>query len=99
MSARDTYGKEINLIVLGSFTDKLVVSKGVPHCTDEDDVWNGYFIPKVTNVFGNVWAIHMDPNTYPDPTTFNPDRFLGKHAEGADSNDRDQLSMTKIVVR
>ena len=24
----------------------------------------------------NVWAICRDPNIYPDPETFNPERFL-----------------------
>ena len=40
----------------------------------------------------------MDPNTYPNPTKYDPDRFLGKQT-GADSNDRDQLSKTNHVPR
>ncbi|KAF5311388.1 hypothetical protein D9758_018949 [Tetrapyrgos nigripes] len=38
--------------------------------------YEGYFIPKGTTVVGNAWAILHDENLYPDPLTFNPDRFL-----------------------
>lgn len=43
---------------------------------EEDDTLDGYFIPKGSTVVGNIWAIHMDPVRYPNPTLFNPDRFL-----------------------
>ncbi|KAF5365972.1 hypothetical protein D9758_006610 [Tetrapyrgos nigripes] len=49
---------------------------GVPHYSVADDVYEGYFIPKGTTVVGNAWAILHDENLYPDPLTFNPDRFL-----------------------
>ena len=34
------------------------------------------FIPAGANVHANQWAIHMDPELYPDPETFNPARWL-----------------------
>ena len=40
----------------------------------------------------------MDPNTYPNPAKYNPDRFLGKQT-GTDSNGRDQLIKTNNVPR
>ncbi|KAF5331759.1 hypothetical protein D9758_016632 [Tetrapyrgos nigripes] len=49
---------------------------GVPHYSVADDVYEGYFIPKGTTVVGNAWAILHDESLYPDPLTFNPDRFL-----------------------
>ncbi|EMD31065.1 hypothetical protein CERSUDRAFT_60535 [Gelatoporia subvermispora B] len=51
---------------------------GIPHRADEDDDYKGYHIPKGTTVIGNLWSIHMDPVKYPDPTNFNPERFLGE---------------------
>ena len=42
----------------------------------QDDVYRGYFIPRGTTVIQNIWAVSRDPNFYPDPETFNPDRFL-----------------------
>jgi len=48
----------------------------VPNRAMQDDVYRGYFIPAGATVIQNVWAIFRDPNIYPDPEAFNPDRFL-----------------------
>ncbi|KAI9662518.1 MAG: hypothetical protein M1821_008685 [Bathelium mastoideum] len=49
---------------------------GVPRLCTEDDVYNGYFIPKGTNCHVLELAISRDPRLYPDPETFNPSRWL-----------------------
>ncbi|TEB33469.1 O-methylsterigmatocystin oxidoreductase [Coprinellus micaceus] len=49
---------------------------GVAHAAVEDDIYDGYFIPKGTIVFGHSWHMLHNPDIYPDPFTFNPDRFL-----------------------
>ncbi|PFH46818.1 hypothetical protein AMATHDRAFT_198914 [Amanita thiersii Skay4041] len=49
---------------------------GLPHVSTEDDVYEGYYIPKGTLVFGNMWSILRDPEMYPDPDEFRPERFL-----------------------
>ncbi|KAJ3461119.1 hypothetical protein MRS44_011986 [Fusarium solani] len=51
-------------------------NEGVPHQLTKDDVYNGFFFKKGTNVHANQWAIHRDPELYPDPEAFNPDRWL-----------------------
>ena len=48
----------------------------VPRRVTQDDVYRGYFIPAGTTVMENIWAVFRDPNLYPDPEVFNPDRFL-----------------------
>jgi len=48
----------------------------IPKRATQDDVYRGYFIPAGATVVENVWAICRDPKIYPDPETFNPDRFL-----------------------
>ena len=48
----------------------------IPTRSMQDDVYRGYLIPAGATVIQNVWAIFRDPNIYPDPETFNPDRFL-----------------------
>ncbi|EIW83661.1 CyP450 monooxygenase [Coniophora puteana RWD-64-598 SS2] len=53
-----------------------VTPLGVPHLTKEDDVYDGYFIPKDTFVFTNIWAMTHDPRVYPEPMRFMPERFL-----------------------
>ncbi|KAF8269896.1 cytochrome P450 [Lactarius quietus] len=49
---------------------------GVPHRLTENDVYNGYFIPAGSMVFYNSWAILHNPETYPEPLKFKPERFL-----------------------
>ncbi|KAJ7482244.1 cytochrome P450 [Mycena galericulata] len=49
---------------------------GLPRRTLSDDWYNGYLIPKGTIVIYNVWAIHRDPEIFPDFDEFRPERFL-----------------------
>ncbi|OCH91964.1 cytochrome P450 [Obba rivulosa] len=49
---------------------------GVAHRSSEDDVYEGYFIPKSTIVIPNVWAVAFEPNEKYDPHAFLPERFL-----------------------
>ncbi|KAK7015662.1 cytochrome P450 [Favolaschia claudopus] len=58
-----------------------IVPLGVPHRAMEDDIYNGYLIPKGSLVIANVWKFLHDPKEYKDPFEFNPDRFLGVNAE------------------
>ncbi|EIN04655.1 CyP450 monooxygenase [Punctularia strigosozonata HHB-11173 SS5] len=46
------------------------------HSSIADDVYEGYFLPKGTMFFGNAWAILHDPEVYPEPHEFKPERFL-----------------------
>ncbi|KAJ7309253.1 cytochrome P450 [Mycena albidolilacea] len=49
---------------------------GLPRRSVKDDRYNGYFIPKGTLVLYNVWAIHRDPEIFPDYDEFRPERYL-----------------------
>lgn len=53
-----------------------VTAGGFPHLSTKDDVYNNIFIPAGTNVHANQWAIHRDLDLYPDPESFNPERWL-----------------------
>jgi len=53
-----------------------VTPQGVPHAADEDVIWKDYCIPKGAIVIGNAWAILHDADLYPEPESFNPERFL-----------------------
>jgi len=48
----------------------------VGHAASEDSEYDGYYIPKGTIVFGNTWAILRNPDHYPKPEEFLPDRYL-----------------------
>ncbi|RDX44589.1 CyP450 monooxygenase [Lentinus brumalis] len=53
-----------------------VVPLGVPHRSLADDEYKGYYIPAGSACIANLWAFSRDPKVYPDPETFNPERFL-----------------------
>ncbi|OOF98995.1 hypothetical protein ASPCADRAFT_513115 [Aspergillus carbonarius ITEM 5010] len=54
-----------------------VTPLSVAHASSDQDIYKGYLIPKGAILVPNVWAYTHDPTTYPNPSTFNPDRFLG----------------------
>ncbi|KAH9998122.1 cytochrome P450 [Russula compacta] len=57
-----------------------------PHFSTEDFVYNGMYIPKNTTLILNCYEIHHNEEKYPDPFTFNPDRFLGDTLTCAESS-------------
>ncbi|KAI1816873.1 putative cytochrome P450 [Poronia punctata] len=62
----------------------------VPHALTRDDEYMGYKLPKGAGVINNVFAIHNDPNRYPDPHRFDPDRYKDDRQsffEAATTND------------
>ena len=48
---------------------------GVPHRSIEDDVYDGYFIPKGSFVYANARAMTHDESVYHEPDEFDPDRY------------------------
>ncbi|KAG1875680.1 cytochrome P450 [Suillus subluteus] len=50
-----------------------VASAGMAHRTTEDE---NYCIPAGTTVFGNHWSISRDPDVYPEPYAFKPQRWI-----------------------
>ncbi|EJF63284.1 cytochrome P450 [Dichomitus squalens LYAD-421 SS1] len=65
---------------------------GLTHCTREDDIVNGHFIPAGTVLLGNIWACLHDPAVYDDPETFRPERFLRDGRLDPDARDPGELS-------
>ncbi|TFY82498.1 hypothetical protein EWM64_g1513 [Hericium alpestre] len=64
---------------------QVVANLGVPRASLADDVYEGMFIPKGTQIFPNVWAMLHDSEKYPEPEAFKPERFLTP--EGKLNND------------
>lgn len=69
-----------------------VTPLGVPHRLQEDDIYNGYQIPKGTIVFPNIWEMLHDPERYEDPFAFKPERFLNAIPERKDEYPYDPFS-------
>jgi len=54
----------------------VAVLGGTPHAVTQNDMYNGMVIPKGSTVFANLAGIMHDPNMFPDPDNFMPERFL-----------------------
>lgn len=49
---------------------------GVYHKVQEDTTFKGYFLPKNTMILPNIWGLHHDPEIFPEPDKFKPERFI-----------------------
>ncbi|KAG1885123.1 cytochrome P450 [Suillus subluteus] len=49
------------------------VPDGLAHQTIKDE---NYCIPAGTTVYGNIWSICRDPDVFPEPDTFKPQRWI-----------------------
>lgn len=56
---------------------------GLPHRSINNVKLRGFDIPKDALVFTNLYAVHRDPQTWPDPEHFNPEaNFIREQREG-----------------
>ncbi|KAF8868693.1 cytochrome P450, partial [Infundibulicybe gibba] len=53
-----------------------VLPLGVPHTSTDDDVYKGYFIPKGSIVFANIWYMSHNERIYESPDRFQPERHF-----------------------
>ncbi|KAJ3567440.1 hypothetical protein NP233_g6373 [Leucocoprinus birnbaumii] len=58
-----------------------VAPTGVPHLTTEDDIYEGFYIPRNCIIFANAFAMLHDEDIFPDPKEFIPERFLKNDRE------------------
>ncbi|KDR83471.1 hypothetical protein GALMADRAFT_645322 [Galerina marginata CBS 339.88] len=65
-----------NALVMEVFRWHTVVPTAVPHRVMQDDIHEGYLIPKGALVIPNIWKFAHDPKVYSNPFKFNPERFL-----------------------
>ncbi|EIN10379.1 cytochrome P450 [Punctularia strigosozonata HHB-11173 SS5] len=66
-----------------------VAPLGLPHVAYEDDIYNGYYIPKGSLIIPNIWQMLHNPATYSSPLSFNPDRFLETDGHAPERDPRD----------
>lgn len=53
-----------------------VVPLGIPHSVSQDVMFNGHLIPKNTTILSNIASVNLDPEIFPEPLEFKPERFL-----------------------
>ncbi|KAF9458366.1 cytochrome P450 [Collybia nuda] len=66
----------INALVKETMRWQSVAPLATSHVCSSDDEYNGYLIPKGTIVLGNAWTILHDPEVYPSPDEYKPERWL-----------------------
>ncbi|KAI0632668.1 cytochrome P450 [Trametes polyzona] len=63
------------------------VPLGVPHRVQSDDVYRGCTIPEGAMVIPNIWWMTQDPDVYPEPERFYPERYLNMSPEELERTD------------
>ncbi len=76
-------------IIFNQKSTCLSVPVTIGHPPLNDTTFRGYDIPKTAEVHANLYGIHMNPETFPEPTKFKPSRFL---------DDNDKLVNTDMVI-
>ncbi|KZT41676.1 cytochrome P450 [Sistotremastrum suecicum HHB10207 ss-3] len=66
----------IEAVILETFRWKPVAPLALPHFLMQDDEYNGYLFPAGSLIFSNSWQCFNDDEDYPEPSKFNPDRFM-----------------------
>ncbi|KAF8879274.1 cytochrome P450 [Infundibulicybe gibba] len=66
----------VNAIIKEVLRWQVVAPLAATHASTEEDVYEGYRIPKDSIVIGNAWAILHDPIEFPEPEEFRPERFI-----------------------
>jgi cytochrome P450 len=54
----------------------VVVPLAVAHRVQAEDTHEGYLIPKGALVIPNIWQMLRDPRAYPNPSKFDPERYI-----------------------
>ncbi|KIM37607.1 hypothetical protein M413DRAFT_258291 [Hebeloma cylindrosporum] len=78
----------INAIVTEVLRWNSVAPTGVPHTAIEDGFVAGYFVPKGSLILANLWNMLHNPDVYPDPFTFDPERHIASPGKEAQQDPR-----------
>ncbi|KAF8192574.1 cytochrome P450 [Pholiota molesta] len=79
----------LNALVMEVLRWHAVVPTAVAHRLMQDDIHEGYFIPKGALVLPNIWKMTHDPKVYKDPFEFNPERFLPSKGRAPEPDPRE----------
>ncbi|PFH50869.1 hypothetical protein AMATHDRAFT_60362 [Amanita thiersii Skay4041] len=79
----------VSALVLETERWHSVVPTGLPHRVMENDIHDGYFIPKGASIITNIWGMTHDPEVYKVPMAFNPERFILTETHEPEPNPQD----------
>ncbi|KAF8446404.1 cytochrome P450 [Boletus edulis BED1] len=66
----------VTAFILETLRWRPVTALGFAHRATKDIVWRDFVIPEGATVIGNHWAIANDPDVFPNPEKFDPQRWL-----------------------
>lgn len=66
----------LNAVINETMRIKPVAMGGLPRETDRDYVLGGYHIPKHILITAHIYACQVDPEYWPEPLAFKPERWL-----------------------
>jgi len=78
-----------NSVVFQVFKEAMQLFPPVPlhfrQIIKEIDIGHGHIIPAGANIFISAYNTHRDPRHFPDPETFDPERFSSQNSAGRHS--------------
>ncbi|KAG6885227.1 hypothetical protein C0993_004634 [Termitomyces sp. T159_Od127] len=78
----------VNAVVTEVLRWNSVAPTGVAHTALEDGIIGGYLIPKGSIIIANLWNMLHDPEAYPEPFEFLPERHIATTDKPAQKNPR-----------
>ncbi|KAG0695023.1 cytochrome P450 [Suillus ampliporus] len=69
----------LNAFISEALRWRPAASSVLAHLTSKDVIWENYCIPSGTTVIGHIWSISRDPEVYPEPNAFKPQRWIDDH--------------------
>ena len=73
----------MNAVLHESLRVASLFGPGMPHYSTNDIPVGDFIIPKKTLIFGSLYHVMNDPEHFPDPHRFDPERFLKDGRFGA----------------
>ncbi|MCD7464690.1 hypothetical protein HAX54_053237 [Datura stramonium] len=71
----------LDMVIKEGFRLHPVAPLLIPHESIEDCTVDGFDIPRGSRIFVNIWAIGRDPDVWPEPEKFIPERFVGSNID------------------
>jgi cytochrome P450 len=72
----------LDAVVKETLRSRPVVPVVARHVTQPIEL-GGYLIPKGSTLMASIYLVHSDPETYPEPEEFRPERFLDGAVDGS----------------
>lgn len=71
----------LDMVIKEGFRLHPVAPLLLPRESIENCIVNGFDIPKGSRILVNTWAIGRDPEAWPEPQKFRPERFVGSNID------------------